>query len=170
MRKILLPLLCAAGLWAADGPRRAPGFALPDAKMLVHDLGDYRGRPVVLEFMLTTCPHCIAFVPVLEKVQEHYGDRVAIVTIVNPPDNMTTVNQFVAKHGITYPVLFDMGQAAYSYVLRQSFSQPQLYLIDASGMIQRHYEYGPFTRDIFEGNGLYAELDRMLGGSAPAKK
>ena len=177
MRTILVILLCAAALSAADGPRRAPGFALTDSKMKVHDLYDYRGKPVILEFMQSTCPHCASFTSVLDKVQQKYGDKVTILAVANPPDNMNTVGQFMAGHKIAYPILFDMGQVAYSYLLKPTFDLPQVFLIDANGMIHNSFGYGPMTRDIFEGNGLLNELDKMMGASgaaapkrAPAKK
>jgi peroxiredoxin len=173
MGKLLFTLLAAGMLFAADAPRRAPGFALSDSNLKIHDLYDYRGKPVILEFMRTNCPHCAAFVLALEKVQQKYGDKVAILAVANPPDNPTTMSQFVAGHKIAYPVLFDMGQAAYSYMLTATFDLPQVFLIDAQGMISRQWGYSPMTRDIFEGNGLIAEIDRLLAASAtpaPRKK
>src|SRR5881397_835955 len=114
MRKLIAFLTSAAALLAADGPRRAPGFAIPDSRMKIVDLYDYRGKPVILEFMQTTCPHCAGFTSVLAKLQEKYGDKVAILAVTNPPDNQATVGQFISAHKITYPILFDMGQVAYS--------------------------------------------------------
>jgi peroxiredoxin len=162
MRFFLALLLCALGVSAADAPRRAPGFALPDSKMEVHDLYDYRGKPVILEFMQTTCPHCASFVPVLQKIQQKYGDKVQILAVTEPPDTLSTVAQFVEGHKITYPVLFDMGQAAYSYVRQGHVVFPQIYIIDPKGMIYAHFEYTVLDRDIFEGNGLMNEIDRMM--------
>jgi peroxiredoxin len=162
MRFISAFVLCAVALVAQQAQRRAPGFALPDSRMQVHDLYDYRGKPVVLEFMQTTCPHCATFVPVLQRIQQRYGDKVAIISVANPPDNVQTVNQFIAGHHITYPILFDMGQAAYSYLLSPQFDLPQLYLIDANGMINVHYSYSVLSRDIFEGDGLFKDLDRLV--------
>lgn len=130
--------------------------------MQVHDLYDYRGKPVVLEFMQTTCPHCASFVNVLQRVQQKYGDKVVIISVANPPDNMQSVGQFIAGHRITYPILFDTGQAAFSYVRTTQFDLPQVFLIDAAGMIYQHYPYSIMSRDIFEGNGLFTELDKML--------
>src|ERR1051325_10639526 len=157
MRTILAVFLSAAALAAADAPRRAPGFALSDTKMKIHDLYAYRGKPVILEFMQTTCPHCAAFTEILDKVQQKYGDRITILAVANPPDSANTVNQYIAGHNITYPVLFDMGQVAYSYILKPSFDLPQIFLIDANGMIYNSFGYSPMTRDIFEGNGLMTE-------------
>ncbi len=162
MRSIFALVLAASALFAQQAQRRAPGFALPDSRMQVHDLYDFRGKPVVLEFMQTTCSHCAAFVPVLQRIQQRYGDKVAIVSVANPPDNLQTVNQFIAGHKITYPVLFDMGQAAFSYVLTAQFDLPQVYVIDANGMISVHYSYTILNHDIFEGNGLFGDLDRLV--------
>jgi thiol-disulfide isomerase/thioredoxin len=171
MRWTLAILLSAAALTAADAPRRAPGFAIPDRSMKVHDLYDYRGKPLVLEFMNTSCPHCAAFAGVLAKVQERFGDKVAILAIANPPDNFNTVAQYIAANNVAYPVLFDMGQVAYSYVLKTTFDLPQIYLIDANGMIANSFSYSPLTREIFEGDGLSAEIAKLLppATSVPAK-
>jgi peroxiredoxin len=178
MRKIAMRLpvsilLCAASVLAADLPRRAPGFALPDSQMKVFDLYDYRGKVVILELMWTACPHCASFASVLDKAYQKYGDKVQILAVVNSrQDNQDTIAKYAAGHKIAYPILFDAGQMAYSYMLVGLFDLPQVFLIDGSGMLRQHYEYGPMTRDIFEGNGLLAEVDRLLAasGSPPNSK
>ena len=51
--------------------RRAPGFALPDPDYThFYDLQDYRGKVVLIDFMSTTCPHCLLLTTTLEKVKE----------------------------------------------------------------------------------------------------
>ena len=174
MRTIPVILLGVAALMAADNAnRRAPGFALPDSRMQVHDLADYRGKLVVLEFMQTTCPHCATFAGILNEVQQKYGDRVVILAVANSAqDNQTTVAQYISGHKVRYPILFDAGQMAYSYFLSQSFDNPHIYLIDAYGTIKSDFGYGPMTKEIFEGKALFAEIDRVLSGgaAAPAKK
>jgi peroxiredoxin len=167
MRLIVTTLLCAAAVFAAEPGQRAPGFALMDSKGDVVDLYDFRGKPVIVEFMQTTCPHCAAFAGVLEKVQKQFGDKVGIVSIANPPDNPTTVGKFIAGHNIKYPILFDAGQAAYSYVRTMKFDLPQVYLVDANGIIFNRYGYSALTKDIFEGDGLLNEIDRLFASSKP---
>jgi peroxiredoxin len=162
MRLILAVLLCAAGLFAQQAMRRAPGFALQDVHQQMHDLYDYHGKPVVLEFMQTTCPHCATFVGVLQKIQQKYGDKVAILSVATPPDTFASVNLFISGHHITYPILFDTGQAAYSYVRSMQVTFPQVYVIDANGMIYAHHGYTVMDKDIFEGNGLFNELDKLV--------
>jgi peroxiredoxin len=170
MRTILLTLLCAITLIAADPPKRAPGFSLPDVKMEWHDLADFHGKPLILEFMQTTCPHCATFAAALEKVQQKFGNKVAILSVCNPPDNPRSMATYITGHNISYPVVYDTGQVAFSYLRVTQFDLPQVFVIDANGMIQRHFEYGAMTRDVFEGDGLLSEIGRVLGGSTPSKK
>ena len=173
MRTILATLFCALALSAADPGQRAPGFALMDSKGDLHDLYDFRGKPVIVEFMQTTCPHCANFAGTLERVKAKFGNSIGILAVANPPDSPSSVDAFIKGHFIQYPVVFDMGQVAYSYVRKQQFDLPQVYLIDANGIIFNRYAYSALTKDIFEGNGLINEIDRMLGGSgskaAPGK-
>ena len=165
MRKLSILLLLCAATGLAQSPRRAPGFALFDSKMHVYDLYDYRGKIVLLEFIQTTCPHCAAFADILEQVEKKYGDKVQILAVVHAPDdNNITVGKFAAGHGVQYPILFDQGQMAYSYVRSGSLQFPHVYLIDANGMIQGDLLYGLTTRDVFEGKGLFLEIDRLLAG------
>jgi peroxiredoxin len=172
MRTILAVLVCAAALFAGENSgRRAPGFALPDSKMQVFDLADYRGKIVLLEFMQTTCEHCVTFADTLQRVQRKYGDKVAILAVVNSAaDNQNTVSRYISGHGITYPVLFDAGQMAYSYLLKMRFDTPSVFLIDAGGTIRNDWVYNLLTRDIFDGNGLMSEIDSLLSGKAAAQK
>src|SRR3954470_6887553 len=127
MKRIALALLCVAALSAAEPLRRAPGFCLIDTNGQWQDLADYRGKVVVLEFMQTTCPHCAAFVPVLTSVRQKYGDRVAVLSVALSPDTPQAMSQFAAGHKLTYPLMFDMGQVAVSYVRSGSIGFPNLY-------------------------------------------
>jgi peroxiredoxin len=172
MRTILTALLCTAALFAAgeNSGRRAPGFALPDAKMQVYDLADYRGKIVLLDFMYTACGHCATFTDTLDRIQKKYGDKVAILAVVNSQaDNQNTVAQYISGHGITYPFLFDAGQMAYSYLRKMTFDTPHVFLIAANGMIENDWGYSLITRDIFEGDGLMSEIDRLLASGAATR-
>jgi peroxiredoxin len=171
--RILLSLALAAGvLAAADGPRRAPGFSLPDQKMQFHDLNDYRGKVVVIDFMKTDCPHCATFADVLAKVAAKYGSKVQVLSVALPPDTQATIGRFATGHKVNYPMLYDMGQMAFSYVRSQNMELPRAYLIDQQGMIRGDFSYDAFSKSVFEGNGLSNEIDKLLGtsGAAPAKK
>ena len=175
MRKFLLAsTLCLAPLWAAGelSNRRAPGFSLPDSNVKRYDLADYRGKVVILEIMQTKCPHCGPFADILEDISRKYAGRLQVLSIVTtPPDDAGTVAKFSKDHRISYPILFDCGQAAGSYMMstpqNPSFDIPHIFLIDQNGMIRNDIGYSLLTREIFEGRGLFAEVEKLL---APAKK
>jgi len=153
--------------------RRAPGFSLPDLHGQQHDLQDYRGKIVLIDIIQTTCPHCQLLTDVLTKVVAKYGGKVAVLTFAIPRDTPSTVASFVAEHKVTTPVLFDCGQATMSYLKltpqNPKVDVPHLFLIDGGGMIRNDFGYGFDTRNIFEGEGLDLEIDRLLAGPAPAK-
>jgi peroxiredoxin len=169
--------LISAALLFASGElsgRRAPGFSLPDLHLRQHDLQDYRGKIVIIDIMQTTCPHCQLLAGTLEKVEAKYGDKIAVLSIVNPPDNQSSVARFTEEHHISTPVLFDCGQVSVSYLKvtpqNPKVDVPHLFLIDGQGTIRNDFSYGFETRNIFEGDDLNVEIDRLLGIPAKAKK
>ena len=166
MRFLTLLLLSAACVFAAGelSGRRAPGFALPETNTKMHDTQDYRGKILIVDFMQVTCPHCVKFSAILEQAKARYGDRIAILSIVNPPSDQKGVTDYIAQNKIKSPILFDCGQVAYSYLkpTGTSITIPHVFLIDADGMIRNDFSFGPATTAIFEGAGLFAELDKML--------
>jgi peroxiredoxin len=167
MRKFLTTLVCLTACVATAADRRAPGFDLADTNGVWHDLADYRGKPVLLAMIQTTCPHCAAFAENLERVREKYGDKIGILAVVVPPDTLDKAKQFIAGHKITYPIVFDSGQMCFSYVRNPNLQFPRLYVIDGSGMIVSDNEFSPLTAALFEGNGLSPVIDRLL--AAPKK-
>lgn len=180
MKKFLL-LLAAASLCVVSAAgelsgRRAPGFALPDLNLNYHDLQDHRGKVVVLDIMRTTCPHCLVVSKNLEKIKAKFGSRVAVLSVVNPPDNQASVSKFLTDNRLTTPVLFDCGQvsAVYLRVTPQnpSITIPHLFLIDQQGMIRNDFAYSPATQAMMEGDGLAAEIEKLLkpAGAPAAKK
>jgi peroxiredoxin len=169
MKRVLL-LLCTAALLFAQVPKRAPGFCLVDTTGQWRDLYDYRGKVVIIEFMQTTCPHCAAFAPKLQAIHQKYAGKVQVLAIGLPPDSPQTMIEYVKGHAIPYPLLLDMGQVAGSYVRVPNLRFPHVYLVDADGMIRGNWEEGPLAKDIFEGNGLMREVDKLLAPAASAAK
>ena len=141
MKTFLLMLAMAALLPAQFNYRRAPGFALPDQAQKFHDLGDYRGKVVVLEFMRTDCPKCKALTAALEKIKPKYTGKVQILSTVTMPDNMRSVQTYVTENKVTTPILFDCGQMMASYLKlgpsNPTVHMPTVYVIDRNGMIRR---------------------------------
>ena len=114
--------------------------------------------------MQVTCEHCVKFSAILEQARAKYGEKIAVLSIVNPPSDQKGVAEYIAKYKIKSPILFDCGQVAYSYLkpTSNSIEIPHVFLIDADGMIRNDFGYGPGTLNIFEGKGLFVELDKLL--------
>jgi len=162
---LLLSAACAFGAGELSN-RRAPGFALPESPTKMHDPQDYRGKILIVDFMQVGCVHCVKFSAILEQAKARYGDKIAVLSIVNPPSDAKSVAAYIAQNKLTNPILFDCGQVAYSY-LRPSMTNPSIviphvFLIDGAGIIRNDFTYGADTMPIFEGAGLFAELDKML--------
>lgn len=165
MRFLCTLLLCVAALAGEEMNRPMQRFLLPDSKGHDHDSTEWKGKPMILEFMSTSCVHCMAFTSVLKQVQQKYGDRVVIIAMVNPPDTPANVTRFIDMYKITYPILLDAGRAAYAYIRKPAFDIPYLFLIDASGTIRESFEYSATNQDLFYGKALFPHIDKLLGTS-----
>jgi peroxiredoxin len=121
--------------------RRAPGFSLPDTKQKQHDLADYRGRVVVIDFMRTDCPKCREVTASLEQIKAKYGNDVQVLSVVTMPDNFAAVQKYVAANKVTSPILFDCGQMMASYLnitpQNPTVHLPHVIVVDKAGMIRR---------------------------------
>ena len=166
MKTIALWMLTALTLLAAGdySNRRAPGFSLADSHYQQHDPQDYRGKVLIIDIMLTTCPVCTKLADTLVEVKKKYGDQIGILSIVTLPDNFQTGDKFAAEHEITWPLLFDTGQVLMSY-LKVTPANPQvhfphLFIIDKEGTIRSDFEG---TDDPFLTlEGMSKEIDTLL--------
>ncbi len=141
--------------------RRAPSFSLPDARLQQHDILDYRGRWLLLDFMKTDCPHCKELSKKLEGVMARHGGKVAVLSVVLPPDNQQTVARYIMETRITSPVVFDSSQTAIPYFkatpATPGFDTPHLFAIDPNGMIVKDW-----GQAAVEAPGFLGELDQLL--------
>jgi thiol-disulfide isomerase/thioredoxin len=163
--------LAAALTLSAQGlaNRRAPSFSLPDSSMQQHDILDYRGSWLFIDFMKTDCPVCKQLSVKLEGLKNKYGVKVAVLSIVvTPPETQATVGKYIAETKATSPILFDLSQVAISYFKatpqNPAFDTPHLFAINPAGLIVKDWGQGGV-----ESPGLLAELDQLIAGS-PAKK
>ncbi|HVY93941.1 MAG TPA: TlpA disulfide reductase family protein [Bryobacteraceae bacterium] len=169
MKTIAILLTAALLVPAANeySNRRAPGFSLPDAKYQQHDPQDYRGKVLLVDIMLTTCPTCNHLADVLVSLKQKYGDRIGIISVVTLPDTLNATQSFASTHGITWPIVFDSGQMIASY-LEVTPSNPQvhfphLFVIDGQGTIR--HDYGTADEDSMNVEKLSAAIDPLLSAN-----
>lgn len=179
-RLAAVSVLGVAALFAAGNlsNRRAPGFSLMDINYNQHDLADYRGKVVLVEFIRTDCPVCQGFTSIVERLRTKFGERIEVITIVNtPPDSQPAVMNFINTFKVKNPVLFDCGQVAASYMKltpqNPQIALPHFFVVDQRGTIRSNYEYSSNTETYFTGDAtpLVTEIEALLReGADPAAK
>ena len=168
---VLLGVLLPAAP-AADSPVKASNFTinLVDGKTLT--LSQYKGHPVVLAFILTSCPHCQAAVGVLSKLQNEYGPRgLQVVASAIETDAQTHVPLFIKNFAPPFPVGYNTGAVAET-LIRPTGKLPMMPLlgfIDKQGFLRAQHEgEEPFFQDLEQ--SLRKEIEALFQAGAPAKK
>ena len=125
---------------ASPVPRPAPALDIVDSNGKHVVLSNFRGKVVVLQFLLTNCTHCRAFSSLLDKLETEYGPKglQAIGAAVNDPSN-DMVRDYHAAFAKNFPVAaaprdIAFGFLGVSVMVRVGF--PQIAVIDRKGQIR----------------------------------
>ncbi|MBP9501638.1 MAG: TlpA family protein disulfide reductase [Candidatus Promineofilum sp.] len=114
----------------------APDFTLPAIDGRSITLSDFTagdGMPVVLNFWATWCPPCRVEMPYFENVGRLYDGRVAVLGL-NQAESAATMDAFVQKHGLTYPMLVDEDMRVNN--LYGVLNLPTTIFIDRNGVVR----------------------------------
>ena len=85
-------------------PTKMVDFSLPDTEGKIHDIKEWRGKIIVLNFWATWCPPCRAEVPLFVDTQTKFKkDGLVIVGVAI--DKRQDVANFIDSYFINYPVL-----------------------------------------------------------------
>ena len=118
-----------------DGPRQlAPGFALPDLAGRPHDLEEWRGRVVILNFWATWCGPCREELPSLDRLEAlHRPAGLRIIAVSLDRGSRDAVRRYIEDREISMTVLHDPeSQAGDRYGVRL---YPTSVVIDREGRI-----------------------------------
>jgi peroxiredoxin len=85
----------------------APDFALVDMNGEKHQLSDYKGKGVFLNFWGTWCKTCEREFPLMDKQYQVYKDQGLEILAVNIGESDFAVQKFIDRKGLTFPVLID---------------------------------------------------------------
>jgi len=93
-------LAAAAGTGGATRDLRTREF--PDLSGGSHRLGDWRGKPLLVNFWATWCAPCVKEMPALDALSKLHPQAQFVGIGVDTADNM---RKFAAKVPVSYPLL-----------------------------------------------------------------
>jgi len=150
------------GLYVFSQPPRPPGGAgdfAPDFALqvvtaegltdqTVH-LSDYRGKVVVLEFMVSWCHVCQEMEPAIVTLHNRYSDQDVVFLSVAGTQRGATAEStagFIREYGATWTHVLDSDNSVFSaYGVDAT---PTYFILDKSGKILSRFE-GVVTTDAF---------------------
>lgn len=167
----MLRLFCA-GLFtfaalAQTLPRPASDIPilLPDGKQI--KLSSYRGHPVILAFILTTCSHCQNTTRILSGIQNEYAGK-GLKVVEAAINDLQSVPGFVRTFNPPFPVGYADRNTAVQYLqfspMVRSFV-PFLLFIDRKGLIRAQYT-GSDPYFLNEEKNARAEVEKLLAPEA----
>lgn len=111
----------------------APDFELVDLDGNSHQLSDYKGQGVFLNFWGTWCAPCKKEMPAMGRQYQVYKDQGVQVLAVNIAESDLKVRTFAEQYGMTFPTLIDTSKSVMqSYNIRPL---PTTLLINQEGKI-----------------------------------
>ena len=139
-------VLTVSALANGPVPRPAPNLDFVDANGNHIMLSSYRGKVVVIQFLLTTCSHCQAFSGVLSKMQAELGPRgfqalgVAWNAMEDPKvPAAQMVRDYASKYATDFPVGYDAHEPILAFLgdsVLDRLGFPQVVVVDKKGVIR----------------------------------
>ncbi len=133
---LLAASACASGSTPAPVVGRpAPDFALRTLDGQTVSLGDFKGKPVLLNFWATWCPPCQSEMPYMQQVHDAWTPKGLVMLNVDIGETPDVIRSFLAQRKLALTVPMDTNQSvsdAYSVT-----AIPTTFFIDASGVIRQ---------------------------------
>lgn len=178
MSKLLIPflalsLVAVTPLGAQQVPRKAGEWTIqvPGGKPI--SLAAHKGKPVLLAFILTTCPHCQHTVELLSKLQPEYARR-GLVILASAIDQSapSAVPRFISYMHPPFSIGYNDPTAVLNfagYSLSRLPLMPILLFIDRQGTVRQQHDGADavYLGDQEEQN-LRKSIDALLVPSKPA--
>jgi len=113
----------------------APDFVLTDMNGEQHQLSDYKGQGVFLNFWGTWCKPCEREFPLMDEQYQEVKDEGLQILAVNIGESDFAVQKFVDRKGLTFPVLIDHNKSVMeTYNINPL---PTTFLVNSEGKIEK---------------------------------
>jgi thiol-disulfide isomerase/thioredoxin len=131
-------------------PSSLPEFNLPDLSGHQHNISQWRGKILVINFWATWCPSCLKEIPDFIALQQQYQAR-GLQFIGIALEEADPVNRYIATTNINYPILLggDNGLALSNQLGNQADAVPYTLVVNQQGLIM-HRHLGEFNKKELE--------------------
>jgi len=85
----------------------AVNFKLPDMDGKIHQLSDYKGQPVIINFWATWCPPCREELPSMNRGWAKIKSEGIAMLAINVGEDEDTIFTFTGDYPIDFTVLLD---------------------------------------------------------------
>src|ERR1039457_6417964 len=172
---LTLLAMAAAPARAAVLPRPSPDFAINLGQGKQIHISQYKGKTVVVAFILTYCSHCQMVIGVLSKMQKEYGPR-GLQVLASATEDMaaTALPGFLRQFDPPFPVGINTTAEFTAYIQHPTMLQlymPALVFIDKDGIIQAQFEgRDPILEETNVEKNIRAKVEEMLKPPVAAPK
>ena len=171
---LLALVLCAGLAKAGDVPRPAPPLTVKTPAGDSISLQSLRGKVVLLEFFLTTCPHCQKTATIIEPIYKQWRARgLEVLAVAINPDASQLIPDFRNRFGATFPIALGDPQLVHGFAEISAVKQffvPYVFMIDRKGVIRGEHPGGEESFWLNQEANLRAELDALLKESGAGRK
>lgn len=117
--------------------KKAPDFQLVDLNGEIHQLSDYEGQGVFLNFWGTWCKPCEKEMPFMENQYHQFKDKGVQMIAVNVGESEFAVKKFAERLDLSFPIVIDTdGDVQTAYGINPL---PITFLIDKEGTVIESY-------------------------------
>ena len=146
-------------------PQPAPEAAFTDAGGKPASLGEFAGKPAVVNLWATWCRPCLKEMPSLDRLQAQFAGRLTVAAVAEDRGGGEVVAPFAAKLNLEHLKIYLDPKAELEHAL-QVRGLPTSIVLDAQGRIVGKVE-GPAEWDSAKMTGI---LEPLLGKSGPELK
>jgi thiol-disulfide isomerase/thioredoxin len=144
---------------AADAPRAGGKLEITTLEGKQLNIKDLAGKPVVVFYFSTDCPHCQAAATILAPIyREYHAKGLEIVGIALNPTAKDNAGAFVKQYGVAFPVgLGDRDHFVGFTGVTGRFYYPYLLFVDKTGQVREEHDGAD--------RAYFADLNASLGKS-----
>ena len=128
--------------------QKVPDVSFTDFDGNTHNLSDYAGKAIVLDFWAAWCPFCLEEMPELQKAQDKYGDELVLIGVHRTDTESASRGLgFAQDRGVTYLLVTDPSDSLYRAA--GGIGMPTAVFIGKDGVVTE-IRSGPKTKEEIE--------------------